>query len=99
MSTHCDFPASRAATAENGRIGFVNAVRVHNALTAKLEKRLLTWMAQRMPAAISPDHLTFLALVCQVFAGVAYALSSSDSRFLWLVNCFLFINLLGDSLD
>ena len=99
MNMQGDVSANQAETIVNGRSGFVNAIRVHNALTAKLEKRILAWMAQRMPAAISPDHLTALALACQIFAGATYALSSWDSRFLWLVNCFLFLNWFGDSLD
>ena len=74
-------------------------MRVHNALTAKLEKRLLTWMALRMPEAISPDHLTALGFAAQILAGGAYALSSRDGRFLWLVNFFLALNWFGDSLD
>jgi archaetidylinositol phosphate synthase len=86
-------------TLEIRESGFTNAVRVHNALTAKLEKRFLTWMALRMPEAISPDHLTALGFAAQVFAGVAYALSSRDGRFLWLVNFFLAVNWFGDSLD
>jgi len=78
---------------------FRNAVRVHDALTARVEKRVLTWMAQRMPAWIGPDHLTALALVAQILAGGAYALSSRDARFLWIVNAFLVLNWFGDSLD
>jgi archaetidylinositol phosphate synthase len=78
---------------------FVNAIRVHTALTAGIEKRLLTWMAQRTPAAISPDHLTALGFACQILAGAAYALSARDARLLWLVNLFLALNWLGDSLD
>jgi archaetidylinositol phosphate synthase len=88
-----------AIEAEHERIEFVNAVRVHHALTARLEKRVLTWLAHRMPKAVSPDHLTALALVGQILAGVAYALSSRDGRLLWLVNCCLFLNWFGDSLD
>ena len=87
------------ATVENSESGFANAVRVHNALTAELEKRLLTWMALRMPETINPDHLTALGFAAQVFAGVAYALSSRDGRFFWLVNFFLAVNWFGDSLD
>ena len=87
------------ATIDNQASGFTNAVRVHNALTAKLEKRLLTWMALRMPKAISPDHLTALGFAAQILAGGAYALSSRDGRFLWLVNFFLAVNWFGDSLD
>jgi archaetidylinositol phosphate synthase len=74
-------------------------VRVHTALTARIEKRVLTWMASRIPQAIGPDHLTALALTAQVCAGVAYALSCRNARFLWLVNGFLILNWLGDSLD
>ena len=99
MNAQPEDEVKTATNIEPGQSGFVNAVRVHNALTARLEKRLLLWMAARIPAAISPDHLTALALGGQIFAGVAYALSSWDGRLLWLVNCFLFVNWLGDSLD
>ena len=82
-----------------GRSAFVNAARVHQALTAGVEKRILIWMAQRTPAEINSDHLTGLAFVSQLFAGVAYALASRDARALWLVNFFVALNWLGDSLD
>ena len=78
---------------------FVNAPRIHTALTAGVEKRVLTWMAERTPAGIGPDHLTALGFAAQLLAGAAYALSSRDPRALWLVNAFLFLNWLGDSLD
>ncbi len=99
MKAQCEVRVNVIAEVENTRNKFVNAARVHNALTAGLEKRLLTWMAARMPEAISPDHLTALALASQIFAGAAYALSSQDGRFLWLANCFLLVNWFGDSLD
>jgi phosphatidylglycerophosphate synthase len=78
---------------------FVNAPRVHKSLTAGVEKRALIWMARRLPAGISPDHLTALGFVSQILAGVAYALAARDSRALWLVNFFIALNWLGDSLD
>ena len=78
---------------------FVNAPRVHTALTAGVEKRLLMWMARRTPAAINSDHLTALGFAAQLLAGAAYALAADDARALWLVNVFLFLNWLGDSLD
>ena len=78
---------------------FVNAPRIHTALTANLEKRLLVWLARRTPHAIGPDHLTALGFTAQVLAGAAYALASHDARALWLVNLFLFLNWMGDSLD
>lgn len=79
--------------------GFVNAPRVHRALTAEIEKRLLIRMAQRTPAGINPDHLTALGFVSQLLAGAAYALAAHDPRALWFVDLFLVLNWLGDSLD
>jgi archaetidylinositol phosphate synthase len=99
MITHFDIPVGRVTKAENGQSPFVNAVRVHDALTARVEKLLLIWIAARVPEAISPDHLTAFALACQIFAGAAYALSLRDERFLWVVDCFILGNWFGDSLD
>lgn len=75
------------------------ARRVHTALTADIEKRLLIWLARRVPKAIGPDHLTGLAVVSLLGAGVMYALSPRMPQALWLVNLFLLLNWLGDSLD
>jgi archaetidylinositol phosphate synthase len=99
MNTVIESPTAEVPEAERNPIAFVNAVRIHTALTANLEKRLLIRMARRMPAAVHSDHLTALALAAQIFAGVAYALSAHDIRALWLVNCFLAVNWFGDSLD
>jgi phosphatidylglycerophosphate synthase len=78
---------------------FVSAPRIHRALTADVEKRLLIWMARRVPPSIGPDHLTMLGFASQLLAGGAYALASRSPGALWLVNLFLFLNWLGDSLD
>ena len=78
---------------------FVNAARIHTALTAGVEKKLLIWMARRTPAAITPDHLTALGFGAQLCAGLSYALAAWDSRALWLADLFLLLNWLGDSLD
>jgi len=56
-------------------------------------------MAERTPSAIGSDHLTALGFVAQLAAGAAYALAAWDPRALWLVNLFLVLNWLGDSLD
>jgi Phosphatidylglycerophosphate synthase len=89
MHTRSESPAS----------GFVSAPRIHTALTAGAERRLLVWIAQRTPAVINPDHLTALGFVSQLLAGAAYALASSNPHALWVVNGLLFLNWLGDSLD
>jgi phosphatidylglycerophosphate synthase len=56
-------------------------------------------MARRIPASIGPDHLTALGFASQLLAGGSYALASHHSSALWLVNLFLVLNWLGDSLD
>ncbi|PWU09915.1 MAG: hypothetical protein C5B51_05320 [Terriglobia bacterium] len=78
---------------------FVSAPRIHQALTADVERRVLIAMARRVPASIGPDHLTALGFVSQLCAGGAYALAAHHAAALWLVNLFLFLNWLGDSLD
>src|SRR5580704_5292800 len=78
---------------------FVNAARIHTAITARAERWLLTWIAERMPVGIHPDHLTALGFVSQLLAGAAYALAWYNAHLLWVVNAFLFLNWLGDSLD
>jgi archaetidylinositol phosphate synthase len=73
--------------------------REHGALTADFEKRLLVWLAKRIPRQIHSDHLTLLALAAMAVAGAGYALARYDRRALWLVVAGLALNWLGDSLD
>lgn len=77
----------------------MNIFREHTSLTAAAEKRLLVWIARRLPHSINSDHLTLLALLAMVLAGAGYALSRWDVRALWLVVFALAINWFGDSLD
>jgi len=78
---------------------FENARRVNQALTARMEKRALQWMAERAPKWVSSDHLTVLGLCAQIGAGVCFALSRYERRFLLAVIVCLALNWLGDSLD
>src|SRR5450631_4212325 len=73
MNHQCEVYTGEAITADSRQSAFVNARRVHKALTADLEKRLLVWMAQRTPATINSDDLTALGFVSQVLAGITYA--------------------------
>jgi archaetidylinositol phosphate synthase len=74
-------------------------VRQHGSLTAGAEKRLLVWIAGRLPACVTSDHLTLLALAAMGLAGAGYALARYDRRSLWLVVAALALNWFGDSLD
>lgn len=79
--------------------GFRNATRIHEALTARVEKRVLVWLAQRTPRAINSDHLTVLGFASIVGAGAVFALAQHDRRALVAVCVLLVLNWLGDSLD
>ena len=76
-----------------------NARRVNEALTARIEKRALQWMAERAPMWVSSDQLTALGLSAQIGTGICFALSRYDRRFLLAVIVCLALNWLGDSLD
>jgi len=78
---------------------FRNAERVVGGVTAQLEKRLLLWLAPRLPGWINSDHLTGLALAAMGLAGGSYWLAGSFPWALWLVNLWLAVNWFGDSLD
>jgi archaetidylinositol phosphate synthase len=85
--------------ATNQSENFQNARRVNQALTARLEKRALQWMAERAPSWVSSDQLTVLGFGAQIGAAICYALTRFDRRALLLVIVCLGLNWLGDSLD
>jgi phosphatidylglycerophosphate synthase len=78
---------------------FQEARREHKALTAAAEKKLLVWIAERLPRSINADHLTALGLLAFVAGGLGYWQCGRDPRFLHAVNLCLFLNWFGDSLD
>jgi archaetidylinositol phosphate synthase len=78
---------------------FRNAARVMNGVTARVEKKVLLWIAERLPQAIHSDHLTALASLAILAAAGAYVWSREWPPALHLVNFCLVINWFGDSLD
>ena len=90
---------NRPATIASRDDGFTTAHRIHQSLTASLEKRALHWMAERAPRWVTSDQLTLLGLAAQIGAGVFYALSRDHRRALLLVIACIVLNWLGDSLD
>jgi len=78
---------------------FEEARRDLRGLTAGVEKKVLLWLAARMPAWVGPDHLTALGLVAMLGAGVAYAFSATAPALLHVVNAALVLTWPGDSLD
>jgi phosphatidylglycerophosphate synthase len=78
---------------------FRDATRVLTSVLAPLEKRCLLWLAARMPRAVNSDHLTALAFVAMLLAGLSYWLARVTPLGLLLVVACLAINWFGDSLD
>jgi len=71
-------------------------VREHKAFTARAEKRLLIWMAERLPAAVNSDHLTFTGFAALLGVGACFWTGGAA---LALVIPLLVVNWFGDSLD
>ena len=74
-------------------------VREHRSILAAPEKRLLIFIAERLPRSVNSDHLTALALASMGVAGAAFAAARWDVRAVWLVVIALALNWFGDSLD
>jgi phosphatidylglycerophosphate synthase len=68
-------------------------------LLADPERRLLRAVAARLPAAVTPDHLTALGVLGALGVGAAYALSRASAGWLWAASACLVVQWLGDSLD
>lgn len=78
---------------------FRDAARAQLSLLAPLEKKCLIWLANRMPAWVSSDHLTLLGLLAMLLAGASYWLARWNRFALLLVIFWLAVNWFGDSLD
>lgn len=68
-------------------------------MLAGVEKKLLVWMAARLPAWVNSDHLTALSLLAMIGAGACYWASREWPAAILFVNLCLVINWFGDSLD
>jgi archaetidylinositol phosphate synthase len=73
--------------------------RFHRSLTADAERRLLIWMAHRLPPGVNSDHLTLLGFVSSLGVGAAFALTPLMPAAPLAVVPLLVLNWFGDSLD
>ena len=73
--------------------------RENNGFSAAAEKRLLIWMANRMPRWVNSDHLTLLGFFGMIFAGLSFWAASYNRMALVFVVVGLTVNWFGDSLD
>jgi phosphatidylglycerophosphate synthase len=77
----------------------VKAQREESFLLAAPEKRLLRWVAGRLPRWILPDDMTALGVIAALGVAVAYQLSNDGSGWLWAASALLVVQWIGDSLD
>jgi len=75
------------------------AVRIQTSLLNAAEKKTLVWLAERQPAWITSDHLTFIGFIGSIVIALGYILSNLNINWLWLSCLGFLINWYGDSLD
>lgn len=75
------------------------SVRIQTSILNAAEKKVLVWIAQRLPRRMTSNHLTFIGMFGALVVALGYALSSRDIQWLWLASFGFVINWFGDSLD
>ncbi len=75
------------------------AVRIQTSILNAAEKKVLVWLAERMPSWVTSDMLTFVGFLGALVVAAGYALSNLSLYWMWLSCLGLFINWFGDSLD
>ena len=73
--------------------------RIHGSALAAAEKRLLIWIARRLPSRVTSDQLTALGAVALLGVGICYWLGPVYPAALVGVVVLLAANWFGDSLD
>ncbi len=89
---------SEPATAASGS-GFRNAQRIQENVTARVEKKVLLWIAARLPLWVTSDQLTCLGLSAMLFGWASYFLARWYRAGFLLATLSLALNRFGDSLD
>lgn len=79
--------------------GAVHAEREASFLLAVPEKRLLRWIAARLPRRVLPDDMTAIGVAAAIGVAVAYQLSNESLAWLWVASGLLVLQWVGDSLD
>jgi phosphatidylglycerophosphate synthase len=88
---------STAAT--TGTTEAADITRELGSVLSGVEKRVLVFLAERMPRSIHSDHLTLLGLLSMLGAGLSFWAARFEPMSLVLVVVFLGLNWFGDSLD
>ncbi len=78
---------------------FRDARRAHESFLARSEKKVLIWMARRLPDWVTPDQLTAFGFLAMIGVGLSYWLSFYWKGGFLLASLLLVANWFGDSLD
>jgi archaetidylinositol phosphate synthase len=73
--------------------------RVNGSILSSFEKKILIWMAERLPAWVNSDHLTTLGFLSLAAVGLSYWYSRHSKIGLGFAIVFFVLNWFGDSLD
>lgn len=76
-----------------------NAVRIQTSILNPIEKKVLVWMAHRLPGWVTSDMLTWFSLFAAIVIAAGYLLSNYDPMWLWLSSFGFVLHWFGDSLD
>lgn len=77
----------------------IQSARIQTSVFNSLEKKVLVWMAERMPRWINSDMLTAVGMLGAAIVAVGYALSYWNLSWLWLASFGFVVNWFGDSMD
>ena len=75
------------------------AKRIQTSILNPLEKKVLVYLAERMPARMQSDQLTLIGFLGALIVALGYALSNLNLNWLWLASFGFVVNWFGDSLD
>ena len=79
--------------------GVKQANRIQTSILNAAEKKILVWMAERMPSWVTSDMLTIVGFIGACVVAAGYALSNLNLNWLWLSCLGFVINWFGDSMD
>ena len=80
-------------------MGSESSERIQTSILNSAEKKLLVWLAERQPAWVTSDFLTYVGVVGAFLFALFCWLANDNLTYLWIAPLGLVINWYGDSLD
>lgn len=80
-------------------MGNENAQRIQTSVLNNMEKKALVWLAERQPAWVNSDMLTYFGVAAAVLYTAFCWLACWNVNFFWASSLCLVMNWYGDSLD